>query len=260
MAQIDEYRTDESRVGTNEILVVDKTRRPYGKIPEDKSHKNDERELIGIIPIITTAANALQAQSMIDVDRGDIVKYETIKEIRSLDMSDNPYVFLGKEYGTYNTIASDEAGVSIVSRRFNNEHVEGLDNDDDFFDSLALEANGYFPTISLQADGGFDRENMKKIGLVVVKAFLDASEGNKISFQTVESFVGSLDRDAKNPNTGAPAFIDTIVNEKSEYVNVFTNCIPTDAMKIAYNEKVDILVMPHETANVATMGFYEGMC
>lgn len=41
MTQIDEYRTDESRVGTNEILIVDKTRKPYGKIPEDKNHKND---------------------------------------------------------------------------------------------------------------------------------------------------------------------------------------------------------------------------
>lgn len=62
MATIDEYRTDESRVGTNQILVVDKTRKTYGKVPEDKFHKNDGRELIGIIPIITTAANALYAQ------------------------------------------------------------------------------------------------------------------------------------------------------------------------------------------------------
>jgi hypothetical protein len=141
----------------------------------------------------------------------------------------------------------------------NNKHTVE-DNDDDFFDSVALEANGYFSPITLQADGGFDRENMKKIGLVVVKAYLDASEGNKISFQTVESFVGSLDRDAKNPNTGATTFIDTIVNEQSEYVNIFTNCFPTDAMKTEYRDKVDVIVLPHDGANVASMGFYEGMC
>lgn len=69
MDKIDEYRTDESRVGINEIVVVDKTRKGYTKIPEDKNHKDVQKtsdgidytncEMIGIIPIITTAANAL---------------------------------------------------------------------------------------------------------------------------------------------------------------------------------------------------------
>ena len=214
MDAVDEYRTDESRVGTNEILIVDKTRKPYVKIPEDKNHKNDGRELIGVIPIITTAANALYAQSMIDVADRFVTEYETVKLVQTLNAKDQPYTYLGKQLSTFNEIKSDLSGVSIISQRLNNEHTDE-DNADDFFDSLALEANNYFPGISLQGDGSFDRENMKKIGLVVVKAFLDASEGNKISFQLVESFVGSLDRDAKNPNTGATTFIDTIVNEQS---------------------------------------------
>lgn len=260
MATIDEYRTDESRVGTNQILVVDKTRKTYGKVPEDSSHKNDGRELIGVIPIITTAANALYAQSMINVDDANVTDYETIHDVKTLDSSTQPYIFLGKEYKTHNIMQEGELStVAVISQRFNNVHTVE-DNDDDFFDSLALEANNYFSSISLQADGSFDRENMKKIGLVVVKAFLDASEGNRISFQTVESFVGELDRDAKNPNTGATTFIDTLVNEQSEYVNIFTNCMPTDALKEKYKKEVDILVMPHETADVASMGFYEGQC
>jgi hypothetical protein len=87
MSMVDEYRTDESRVGTNEILVVDKTRKPYVMIPEDKQHKNDTRELIGVIPIITTAANALYAQKLIDVADGDVLDYETIKNLMTLDKS-----------------------------------------------------------------------------------------------------------------------------------------------------------------------------
>lgn len=260
MSVVDEYRTDESRVGTNEIVIVDKTRKSYVKIPEDKSHKNDGRELIGVIPIITTAANALYAQKLIDVANDNVLEYETIKDLMTLDMSTAKYSYLGQELSTFNTIAEGElSGIAVTSRRLNNKHTVE-DNDDDFFDSVALEANGYFSPITLQADGGFDRENMKKIGLVVVKAYLDAAEGNKMSFQTVEAFVGSLDRDAKNPNTGATTFIDTIVNGQSEYVNIFTNCFPTDAMKTTYRNDVDIFVMPHESANVASMGFYEGMC
>lgn len=260
LTQVDEYRTDESRVGTNQILIVDKTRKPYGKVPEDKNHKDDKRELIGVIPVITTAANALYAQSMIDVDKANVTDYETIYNVKTLDASTSPYKFLGVEYKTFNVMETGELSTtSIISQRLNNDHTKE-DNADDFFDSVALEANNYFSSISLNSDGGFDRENMKKIGLVVVKAFLDASAGNKISFQTVESFVGSLDRNAKNPNTGATTFIDTLVNEQSEYVNIFTNCMPTESLKKKYNESVDIFVMPHDKADVASLGFYEGMC
>ena len=53
---------------------------------------------------------------------------------------------------------------------------------------------------------------MYDIGVIVLKAYLDAAEGNKISFAPIESFVGSLDRNAVNPNTGVTKFIDEIVN------------------------------------------------
>jgi len=154
--EVDEYRTDESRVGTNEIVIVDKTRRTYTKIPEDKNHKGTECELIGIIPVVTTAANALYAQTMIDVAKADANKYETILNVQTLKNGD-----------VINTLAtgSDETA-AVISKRFNND-LAPSDNTDDFFESLAMEANGFFTPIALQADGGFDRENMKKIGLVV---------------------------------------------------------------------------------------------
>ena len=84
MTEVDEYRTDEARVGTNEILIVDKTRKSYNKVAEDKQHKDRGQELIGVIPIITTAANALYAQSMINVDKADVLDYETIKNVKTL--------------------------------------------------------------------------------------------------------------------------------------------------------------------------------
>lgn len=249
LVDIDEYRTDESRVGTNEILIVDKTRKSYNKVAEDKLHKNRGQEIIGLFPIITTAANALYAQSMINVEKENVIEYEAIRNVKTL-----------KQDGFQNIMEEGElASTNIVSKRLNNKHTEE-DTEDDFFDSLALEANNYFSTITLQADGGFDRENMKKIGIVVVKAFLDASAGNKISFQTVEAFVGSLDRNAKNPNTGATTFIDTLVNEQSNYINVFSNCVNTSEELGTFNEDIDILIIPHETADIASLGFYQSMC
>ena len=247
IADIDEYRTDEARVATNEILIVDKTRKAYGMIPEDANHKSDyDRQLIGIIPVVTTAANALQAQAMIDVAKERVPQYESIKDVLTLSGCND------MEEGELST-------VTVISRRFNNVHTSE-DNPDDFFDSIALEANGYFPSIPLNAEGGFDRENLKKVGIVVFKAYLDASEGNKISLTPVESFVGSLDRNGKNPNTGASTFIDLIVNTQSQYINVFSNCLATDTDRDTYNDKVDILVIPHDGANIASMGFYQDMC
>jgi Phage tail sheath protein FI len=250
MDQVDQYRTEESRVGTNEIVIIDKTRRQYVKVPEDKNRKDKQCEIIGIIPIVTTAANALYAQKLIEVAQDGVTDYEPIKDVTTLAYDDGTKT---------NQIKSDLSGVAIISQRINNEKTED-DNKDDFFDSLAIDADGFFPPITLQADGGFDRENMRKIGLVVVQAYLDASEGNKISFQILESFVGSLERGSKNPNTNADTFIDTVVNENSEYVNLFSNCVPTEAMKDAFNKNVDILVIPHDDAKVGMLGFFKDMC
>lgn len=266
MATIDEYRTDEAKVGTNEILIIDKTRKPYGKIPEDNEHKGQDREYIGLIPVITTAANALYAQSMIDVDDMDAWLYEPIAEIRTLDattlegLTDKEKNDLNPNY-----LNSEVASTNVMSRRLNNSLIR--ENPDEWHDSLSLEAITNFLQISLNEAGGFDRENLKKIGVVVFKAYLDAGAGNKISFQAVEAFCGSLLKGDKNPNTGASVFIDDIINSQSEYIDFFSNCFNAAATKQAYKDVIDILVLPFNkdtepqefNAVCASMGFYEKM-
>ena len=58
LSAIDEYRTDESKVPANTFLIVDTTGATYKRVPED-IRKGKDREVIGIVPIVTTAANAL---------------------------------------------------------------------------------------------------------------------------------------------------------------------------------------------------------
>lgn len=60
MADVDLYRTDEKKVTPDSFVIVDKTCASYGKIQED-SRKGQDREMLGIMPVITTAANALYA-------------------------------------------------------------------------------------------------------------------------------------------------------------------------------------------------------
>jgi len=83
-------------------------------------------------------------------------------------------------------------------------------------DTVSLEANTYFPTINMFTDEDgelrFERTQLKKIGLVIYKMYMDPTEGNKISFEPVEAYAGSLGKDDKDPDTGVTTFLDTIVN------------------------------------------------
>ena len=76
---------------------------------------------------------------------------------------------------------------------------------------------------------GLDPEHLKDIGVVVFKMYLDPAEGNKVSYEIVEAYAGSLYKDAKDPNTGVTKFIDTIINSQSKYINFFSNCFSSTA-------------------------------
>ena len=129
------------------------------------------------------------------------------------------------------------------------------DGDDSIPETVSQEANSYFPTIETETvnpdrglrdnDTGFRfvRDNLKKIGVVVYKMFLDPSEGNKINFEPVEAYAGSLYKDDKDPNTGATTFIDTIINSQSQYINFFSNCFNTAKDRKYYKEKLDMFVV-----------------
>jgi hypothetical protein len=60
LSAIDEFRTEEAKVPNKSFLIADISFNTYGKITED-TRKNDRREMIGIMPVITTAANAIYA-------------------------------------------------------------------------------------------------------------------------------------------------------------------------------------------------------
>ena len=126
--------------------------------------------------------------------------------------------------------------------------------------TMSLDACSFFPPIqptNLPDKVGLDPEHLKDIGVVVFKMYLDPAEGNKVSYEIVEAYAGSLYKDAKDPNTGVTKFIDTIINSQSKYINFFSNCFSSTAQKESYNDELDILVAPPTTT--ATLGFYSAM-
>ena len=78
LSQIDAFRADEERVPADSFLIVDTTLATYNRVTED-TRKGSKRELIGIIPVVTTAANGMLAQSLIQPDLSNYVKYESMQ-------------------------------------------------------------------------------------------------------------------------------------------------------------------------------------
>ena len=347
LSAIDEFRTGEATVGNNTFVIADIAFNTYGRIPEDK-RKNEKREMVGIMPVITTAANALYAQKLIDVANENVLGFETIGQVRTLDatqLSDsfpetsaltslalssadmcqllntrNHYVevqtidllsvattsILTAASVLGNSTALDTAIRSEISNfvdglqgyvrdswngqyQLFSEYQEGtdrlisawggfsfkksftsaelsaddpvkfraeyqtkfgwhnLEGDDDVPDTLSRSANEFFPTITTFQDNSgvmrFDRDHMKKIGVVVYKMFVDPSENNKVNFEPVEAYAGSLGRNDKDSTTGVTTFIDTIINSQSKYINFFSNCFNTPEGRQYYNDKLDMLVV-----------------
>lgn len=240
--QVTEWEADETRVPQNTFYIIDKTNGAYKKCyrADGKTH-----ECIGIIPVITTAANGLKAQKIIDANKtGDFQfgLYECLSSIATLNYTDETGTVVEGCGETF--LSSDEMAVQLYA------------NDPDANETVSQIAAQQFPSIN-STDNGFDRENMKKIGVCVFKAYLDASEGNKISYELVEAYSGELDRNAKNPNTGASEFIDNKVNSQSDYIYFFSNCFASTAVKKDYNETIDILTI--EPQKAASLGFYSSM-
>lgn len=98
--KVDAWRADEEKVGSNTFVIVDKTCAPYKKIMED-DRKGQQRELLGIVPVITTAANALYAQKLISVEKHRVKYYETLGKIDTL-LGATGGIFAGDALSDYN--------------------------------------------------------------------------------------------------------------------------------------------------------------
>jgi len=176
---------------------------------------------------------------------------KAIPGVRQFDLDDYA------QYDMTMPVADCASGIATIAAavdQYGNYHAE--DGDDGLPDTVSFEANSFFSPIQYNSElEAFDRDNLKKIGIVVYKTYMDPGEGNKIQFEAVEAFCGSLNRDDKDPTTGVTTFIDTIVNNQSEYINIFSNCFGSAAAKKAYKDELDMLVM-HPTSNAGDCGFY----
>lgn len=132
-------------------------------------------------------------------------------------------------------------------------------------------AASFFPSIRYLTEERLDRTYLKQIGIVVFRMVSDPSNDGLINFVPVESYVGSLDRGAKDLVTGKNLFIDDIVNNSSQTINVFSNFVFHDLATVSYgNQGKDRQVVSTELDKASTikiadqtvtsLGFFNSQC
>ena len=209
---VDEYETGESRPNSNVIYLVDKTRAVYTRATEvaDKQDNRDSRYCIGIVPVITTLCNTAYFQRKSTGVEADVPElYQPVRSLKTI---------------TFPAGAASAAEYKATKFEASDLHTPLMQKDNVFTTSLSEQAATIAQSCLVNGnlvDGKLKPFVANDVAVVVFKAFVSTEDG-KIEFTPVETFVGSLDPEGRNEK-GLTTFIDTIVNNNSEYIYCFSN-------------------------------------
>lgn len=202
---IDAFRTG-TKPAAEKIVVVNKLRDTLKKTSTDKEHG-------GIFTTIVTPFNAFANQNLATFETTS-APFDGWNCLSGISTNDG--TALSAEGAIYATpITTDFAKTSI-----------------------AKQLGQSFPPISYDDLGNIDNYYLHQVMIVVAKTFEDNSDGNKTGVQVLESFVGSLNAAAIDSSTGESIFIDDIVNNNSDYVELYSNVstnLPADGYMYKYS-------------------------
>lgn len=118
--EVDEWQSGESKPADSTFVIVDRTFGTYRNADEAPGRKGKRREMLGIVPVVTTAANAMLAQNLITVNKWNVKYYETAGNVVTQVLS-----------GTYDSNTPSQSNniisaASINTTYFNEELVQQL--------------------------------------------------------------------------------------------------------------------------------------
>lgn len=247
LENFDNFVTTSKQSLQNTIRIYDITKYQYKKLNSTADLVQtrisadtyiNTNDCLGIIPIIVTAANALFFQNLLSYD--STIDYSIFNQVNSFDTI-TPNANIRLNFNNFD----DYTCIPLASLPFDEEDESSGSNNE----SLSRLASLQFPSINFDAYNHFDSAYLKHIGVVVLKAYKDLDNNGKINYQLLESFVGSLDKSAKDEITHENIFIDNIINSQSKYIRCFSN---VDKNKI---DTTSIFVMSKQKA--ISIGFYE---
>lgn len=194
LSEIDKLRTGTyvtsgcAVLGDDEFIIVNKLRDTLKKTSNGK-------EVGGIFTAIVTPWNAIANQSMAGTAN------------------------TSSPYDGWNCISdiTDLSGNEIKNITF----VTPISGD---FrkNSLAKQLGAQFPALVYDTNNKIDSYYLHQIMVVVCKTYEDTNNDNKIGVELIESFVGSLNKAAIDSATGESIFIDYIINNNSDYIEMYS--------------------------------------
>lgn len=250
LEQLDELRTGMKTQIQNSIRVVDISKSRYSTadfhcVDTDGKRTNDA---LGIFPVIVAPTNAIYFQGLFNnlssniTDNISAWQYNEVSCLSSVTPNPEYNINVNLSALPFNqVIPCSFVGLSA-----------GLSDDAYMQESISKIAADQFPMIPFKSQEQLDSTYLKQIGIVVFKAFADPANDSKVNFQMLESFIGSLDKNAKSAIDNSSIFIDNVVNYNSKYINVFSNINPF------FLDTVKTLHVSNQTSKM--LGFYQSDC
>ena len=253
--QLELLRVSSAHLPQNKIKIVDITHSQYGTVMINKTDPatgttRREEECLGLVPVVTTALNALFYQGLISAETRfhdyqlDSASLENSDSVAGFEVTDHLSCFQPLS-GYCRIYENTSINYDVDNYTTNLTSYSIYDN------SVAKQAMNFFPTITF-SNKYLDRTYLKQIGIVVFKMFKDSSTNQNISFQPLEAFVGSLNPKDRDTVTKRSIFIDDVVNSKSEFINVFSNI----NQNLDFNSFDAFFAVNNSTA---TLGLYKRM-
>ena len=221
----DKYRTNKMMFDRDTFVVVDITKGDYGSVYDE-----EDRECLGIIPVVATAGNAAFFQLMAglsgdqwisDEDPSRLGEYQTpdlsafqpLSEVRScLSAGLFPPESMQRDLSLGFKFSDIKDGQRNFILSASSVNVE----------SVSKTAAAEFPSLLQLAEDRLDRQYLKHICVAVFQAVKSQSD-DSVEIRLIESFTGSLDKTSKSEETGASDYICDVVNGRSRFINVFAN-------------------------------------
>lgn len=228
LEEYQDYRDEAKSPKANSIVVANITEQKFGSdmynnavVSNGDSTKNDySDEVLGIVPVIMGGFQSLPRQSRIELPDG-ITNSRIFDAVQSL--------VRGSSIENDPAPEADHVDIKTVKlnpdgyvRNLGTKAMEEYDAYDSTYSNQLLSA---IPAIDLNANYKPNGAKMNYITLAVCQLSLSKVNDNKIAITVLETFTGSLDKNAKDDN-GNSIFIDNVVNNEdsgSTYVKLFSN-------------------------------------
>jgi len=213
----------------NSFLIVDKTKSAY----KTYTGSGSNIECLGILPVVTTAANALAIAYELDgVNMDSDISSEIEDKVNLFEsLNDVEYICDWLSGDSESSEESESTDLDTESTNISDFWEIGANTkyNANTLNSISKNAAQFFPTINYATNAttnmgtsSFDRTYFSWIGVVVYQIKVNKGTGNLFA-EPIEAYAGSLLKDAKDLRTNASVFIENIVNTNSNYISIYVD-------------------------------------